>query len=292
MKLTIYKGFDAAFLDALHEDPLVDGAAAEKKNVLSFDKKTKKKLDIALLEMDSDDSYWMTYEEYTIIKTRVDEAVLDDGLQLIMFRNNIYPDYYPIGFEVSADLEKEIARALNTDSTATSSEECQSFLAVYNSLISVDGKLYGSFYNFEYDRDASIPVKDYYPSRITVEDGHTAGEYNVFLNEDVETYLRDLSKIMETHPNIVGLKSTEGLASKRMQNSLQTYCVANNIRLVKYYEVLPEDAEREQELIAIAKEDIGIVDFSGFRNIKFYKNLSSTRIRILIKRLWNCPKGK
>lgn len=272
MQLIIYKGFDTAFLSALHEAPLVDGPIAEKMNVLLFDKKTKKKLDIALLGMEPTDVFWATYEEYSAIKTRVDEAIIDDGLQITLFRNNLFPDYYPIPFEISAELEREIFKALNTDSTAESSEECQRFLSIYNSLLSIDGTLYGGFYNYEYDRNENTTVNDFYPSRITIEDGHAVGEYNVFLNEDIETFLRDMTNIKAEHPAVIGLKSTDGLASKRMQNSLQAYCVANGVRLVKFYESLPESAEREQELIKIASEDIGIAGFSGFRNIKFYKN--------------------
>ena len=65
---------------------------------------------------------------------------------------------------------------------------------------------------------------------------------------------------------------TEGLVSKRILLSLKAYCVANNIRIVKFHEQLDEDIEMEQELIDIAKNDIHITDFKGFRSIKFYKN--------------------
>jgi len=57
-----------------------------------------------------------------------------------------------------------------------------------------------------------------------------------------------------------------------MQASLQAYCVINNIRLVKFHEILPVDKAMEDELMKIAKNDIGIVGFTGFRKIKFYKN--------------------
>lgn len=48
--------------------------------------------------------------------------------------------------------------------------------------------------------------------------------------------------------------------------------MANNIRLVKFHEYLEDDAQMEQELIDIARNDVHIANFTGFRSIKFYKN--------------------
>ena len=272
MELKIYKGFDADFLSQIEDSPLVDNAIELKRNVLLFDKKTRKQLDIALLGLEDGESAWLTYEEYTLIKTRIDEAMSEDGLKIFFYRNNIYPDYYPIPFALNDELAQEINKAINTDSTVGSSDECQRFLTVYNTLVMVDGVYYGGFYNYEYESNEKAPINDYYPTLIKIEDSQDIGEYNVFLNEDIDTYLRDLSQIMKIKPSIIGLKSTDGLASKRMQYSLQAYCVTNGIRIVKFHETLPEDAAKEKELIEIAKNDIGIDGFTGFRNIKFYKN--------------------
>ena len=43
MKLKIYKGFETSFLEKLDETPLIEGNVASKVDVLSFDKKTRKK---------------------------------------------------------------------------------------------------------------------------------------------------------------------------------------------------------------------------------------------------------
>ena len=77
---------------------------------------------------------------------------------------------------------------------------------------------------------------------------------------------------MVIKPNIIGLNSTKGMASDRIQASLQSYCLANGIRLINYHEILPENAEKEKKLIDIARNDIGLENFINFRNIKFYKN--------------------
>lgn len=272
MKLVVYKGFDEEFLSMVKEEPLVDGTIATKLNVLEFDKKTRKQLDMALISLEESDEVWVTYSEYTLIKNRVDDAIEEDGLELIIFTNNLYPDYYPLPFELTTDLIDEIEKNLNSDSTDDCSKECQRYLTIYNTLVNVDGVYYGSFYNYEYEKNDAIVSKPYYLNQIVIEDAQVKSDIDIFVNEDVDTYLRDLARIIELKPSVIGLKMTEGLVSKRIVLSLQAYCVANNIRLVKFHEYLEDDAQMEQELIDIARNDVHIANFTGFRSIKFYKN--------------------
>ena len=272
MKLTVYKGFDKDFLGHINETPLIEGDIAQKKNVLLYDKKMRKKLDMALLALEDDDSAWITYEEYSLIKNRIDDAIEEDGLQLIIYRNNLYPDYYPVEFSMEEDLIREIIDTLNGDRNADQSPECRRFIAIYNALVDADGVLYGGFYNFEYENDEKITVTDFYPQNIIVEDSHDKSEYDIFLNEDIDTYLRDLVRISNVKPRVISLKSTNGATAQRMQHSLHAYCVRNGIRLINFNEKLPEDVTLEAEFIDIAKNDIGIENFEGFRTIKFYKN--------------------
>lgn len=152
MKLVVYKGFNEEFLSMVKEEPLVDGTIATKLNVLEFDKKTRKQLDMALISLEESDEVWVTYSEYTLIKNRVDDAIEEDGLELIIFTNNLYPDYYPLPFELTTDLIDEIEKNLNSDSTDDCSKECQRYLTIYNTLVNVDGVYYGSFYNYEYEK--------------------------------------------------------------------------------------------------------------------------------------------
>lgn len=272
MRLTVYKGFSPEFLKKLDGQPLLENEIEDKYNVLTFDKKLRKKLDMALLSLEEDDDVWATYEEFTLVKNRIEDAVSEDGLELVVYKNNLYPDYFPIRFEISDELLSEINNSLNGNCDEDISEECQRYTAIYNSIMSVDGILFGSFYNFEYEREENIKVSDYYPSNIIVGDGHEDNQFNIFVNEDVETYLRDLMRIKNQKPSVIGLRTTDGVASKRIVLSLEAYCVANNIKLVNFYEKLPEEIELENELIDIAKNDIGINGFVEFRKIPFYKN--------------------
>ncbi|NCB98834.1 MAG: hypothetical protein EOM36_10805, partial [Bacteroidia bacterium] len=272
MKLIVYKGFDTAFLEALEVAPLIEGPIESRKNVLLYDSKISKKLDLALLGLEDGDEAWILYEEYSLLKASIENAIDRYGLKLKIFRNNLYPDYYPITFEMGEDLVQEIMNALNDISDTTTSSECQKFIAVYNTLSSIDGMNYGGFYNYEYEQSTKIEIVEFFPKNIRIEESQESCDYNIFLNEDIDTYLRDFTRISETKPQTVGLKSTAGEASNRFQMSLQAYCVHKGIRLLNFHEMLPADKKREDELISIAKEDIGIANFQEFRKIKFYKN--------------------
>ena len=272
MKITIYKGFDADFLNKVDAEPLFDCPIEAKINVLLFDKKARKQLNMALLSMEENDEAWITYEEFSIIKSGIENAVAEDGLKLEIFTNNLYPDYYPIPFAITDELADEIEHNLNTDSIEECSDECQRYLAVYNTLLNIEGEYFGSFYNYEYEKEEKINTNPFYSSVISIGDGQESGDFDVFINEDVETYLRDLARIKTIKPSIVGVRTTDGPVSKRILLSLQAYCLANNIRLIHFHEQLEEDLEMEQELVSIAQNDIKIAGFKSFRPIRFYKN--------------------
>ncbi len=272
MRINVYKGFDTAFLETVEQPPLIDIPISQKKNVLLYDKKIRKQLDIALLSLDDDATSWITYEEYTLIKKRIDDAIEEEGLQLVIYRNNLYPDYYPIEFEISPEDSREIIETINGDRNTAQSLSCQNYLAIYNSLVDADGVFYGGFYNYEYFRDDGVAVKDYYPQNCLIEKPVVQSQYDVFLNEDIDTYLRDLTSIIRLKPDIVSVKSTNGELSKRAQKSLQAYCLYHGIRLIEYQEKTPEDKRLDSELKAIAKDVIKIDGFEEFRKIKFYKN--------------------
>lgn len=272
MKIDVYKGFDGCFLEHIDALPLIEEPIIEKKNVLLFDKQKRKRLNAALLLLDEEDSAWITYEEYSLIKKRIDDAIEEDGLKVTIYRNNLYPDYFPVEFDMSNDLVTEIIETLSGDRNSEQSEECQRFIAIYNSLVDANGVLFSGFYNYEYGNADSIKVVDFYPQILNIEDSSDSSDYDLFLNDDIDTYLRDFTKIIEKKPRVVSLRSTNGDIAKRLQRSLKAYCLRYGIRLINFNERLLEEVQFEQELIDIAKNDIMIEGFEQFRTIQFYKN--------------------
>lgn len=272
MTLTIYKGFALDFIENINKKPLIDIDKKDMVDVLRFDKKIRVELEIALISLSDEDDVWITYEEYSLIKNRVDEAIKEDGLKVVLIKNNIYPDYYPIPFSIDENLIDEIVSVLNGSVLSDITGLCKRFFKVYNEFLIINGAPYGSFYNYEYDRESVICLLDYYNSVNDIENTNDKWDYNVFLNDDIKTYLCDLANIAALKPSIVAVKSASGYISKRMQASLQSFCALNHIKLVEFHENISSYTEIEECLYDIAKNDIGIAGFEEFRKIKFYKN--------------------
>lgn len=272
MELIVYKGFKSDFLASVNIEPLVKNELRKKRDVLTFNKKYRDQLAIALISLHDNESAWVTYEEFSLIKNRVEDAIEDDGLELIIIKNNLYPDYYPIEFEISPDLVSEISSVINGDTNNAPSEDCQRFLLVYNALTDVEGTLFCSFYNYEYDQTSKVFTKDYYPVNLNIEDDHIKSDYTVFINDDVDTYLRDLNRIKKISPSVIAVKSTESTVAARIENSLKAYCLLNGMKLIAFTEKLPEDLSLEEKLIEIAQNDLNIQGFQSFRKIRFYKS--------------------
>ena len=272
MKLIIYKGFDEKFLSNIQTEPLVNNEITKKRNVLLFDKNTIKKLAGSLLMMEDNEERWVTYEEYSLIRNRVDDQIRDFDMKVTIIKNNLYPDYYELPFEVSDDLAIEIDGVIEKAKTTNVSQDCSNYLAVYNSIYSAGGKYYGGFYNFEFENDKGYKVEEYYPRTMEIEDSNEQPDYTVFVNNDIDAYLQDLNEVIIRDCKIIEYKGVEGLVTTRIKNSLIAYCQQKSIRVINCTEGLNKKDEEEQELIRIAQEVVKIPNFKEFRKIRFYKN--------------------
>lgn len=272
MILTVYKGFEIEFLQQIQDKPLLENDIYCKIDVINFNKNYRKQLAIALWSLKEDDSVWITYEEYSLIYKNVEDLMIEDDLTLKIIKNNLYPEYYPIEFTISNNLALEIEDALSKSLIKTLNKDCENYLKVYNSLSKINNKYYGSFYNYEYDYRDNVICQNFYPYEINMDILCNNIDYTLSINEDIEMYLRELDRIKKVHPSKIGFNSTKGEVAKRIQKSLQAYCVYNGISLVYYHEKLQEEIQLEEELKYIANNDIHINGFEKFRDILFYKN--------------------
>ena len=273
MELLVYKGFDEAFLSLLTDRPLVENDIYKKINVLQFDKSFRRQLQKALLSLEEGDKAWITYEEYALIKRDVDNAMDVDGVQVTIYINNLYPDYYPISFDISDEVVSDIKANLDSNSMEKGlSEACIRYFDIYANLVEIDGTFFGSFYNYEYDQGLAVRVSSYYQNYQEIKSTEERTDIDIYINEDIETYLRDLSRIKTINPSVIGVKQGKGIASERILKSLQSYCSEYGISLVNFNESLGNSPNIREDLIDIAKNDMGIDNFQGFRHIKFYKD--------------------
>ncbi len=273
MELKIYKGFPIDFLKKLDiNDALIPGDLSGKLNVLSFDMKLKKKLDASLTLLDENDSKWVTYEEYTLIRDRVSLSVVDYGLKATVIVNNLTADVFPLPFKLDEKVFNEVKQAENSEKKESLSDDAKKIFDVYSSLLLVDDTYYGTFYNFEYDKSNKAGSVNYYPTDIAIKNIKMESDLSIYINDDLESYLRILGRIIKEEPKTISIRDTGTRASKRIVDSLYAFCKKTGIQVLTYYEELKKDDPIVQELINIAKNDLKIPGFQSFRDIKFYKN--------------------
>ena len=273
MKINVYKGFPLEILAGITEKPLIDGDISERKNVTAYNRQLKRKIDAAVLSMNEDETKWMLYEEYAFAKDRIELAVSDYGLEIVVYKNNLLPDYYPIEFDIPQQLMDEILESQNNiDFRADRSEACRVFQDVFSAFVNISGKHYGSYYNYEYEQSSRIKVIEYYPDHNSILSTVQSTDYDLIINDDIETYIRELIQIHNCNAKSVSLRSTNSIISKRIESSFMTYAYYNGISVYTYHEELNEHSKMMEDLIDIAKNDIGIPGFKEFRKIKFYKD--------------------
>lgn len=269
MKLLVYKGFSKDFLLNIKEKPLAENNIENKKRVLYFNDDLRRQMRLSLFSLGKNSEIWVTYEEFAFIKDEIDLAVKNDGLKIIVYVNNLLPGYYPIEDDLSDEFLKEIDLYSNSDKEKITSKECERFFKIYNSISIIDKTVFASFYNDEYGHGDVI---EYFPNEININETKE-DMLTVYLNDDIDGYLRSLFKIVELKPSQICYKSTNGVVSSRILESLKAFCLHNSINLFsKTEEISNESVDINTELKEIACKDIGIPNFKEFRTIKFYKN--------------------
>ncbi len=272
MKINVYKGFPQSYLEKIRELPLVDSSCVEKVNVPAFDRKYRKSIDIAVLSLEDEDVRWMTYEEYAFAHDRIDLTVTEENLEVCIYRNNLLPDYYPLPFEMDPALQEEVLRQLNEDSVRNLSDECKQLLSVYSDIEPINGKLYGSFYNYEYEKTGKIKSLDYYPCSLQMQVSKVKGDVDILINDDIPSYLRSYEELLSASPSMVTVRRTNSELSKRVELTLIAYCQKNGITICSYHEPIGMNNPRMAELNEIAANVIKIPKFTSFRNIRFYRD--------------------
>ena len=272
MRINVYKGFAEESLAKLQESPILDMPFSERTNVLKYDKKLRKKIDLAIMSMGDTETRWMTYEEYAFVRERIELHIDEDDLEVCIYRNNLLPDYYPLPFEIEPELLDEILNHLNNDTTEPTSEACTLVLSIYSAITDVDEKLFGCYYNYEYEKSGKTKSIDYYPSTLDVPISIIKGDYDLMINDDIDSYLRDYLHIQKQKPSSITMRKSNTELSKRLAESLIAFCQREEIQLFHYHEPIGENNPRMDALINIAKSVICIPNFKAFRDIRFYKD--------------------
>ena len=269
MKLLVYKGFDCTFLEKIEYLKLFDNCTIDKINVMLFDNKYKKKLEMNLLCMDEEDTKWITYEEFILINNAIYNSIENYNLDVEIIINNMYPDCYPILFEISDDLKNKIIEHNNFKNI--DDEKINKIFSVYSEVFFIDDFPYGTFMNFEY-YSALKKTKYYaYNEKFKMVD-EFKNVFEIDINNNLQLYLASLSLIQKDKPKEITFVFSKGLVSDRIKESLIVFCELNNISIIKYSNDLIRQKDLYDDLIDIAKNVIKIPNFNKFRELTFYKN--------------------
>ena len=139
------------------------------------------------MSLEEDESRWMTYEEYAFVRERVELHIDEDDLEVCIYRNNLLPDYYPIPFEIGPELLTEILNHQNNDTTEQVSDECSQILSIYSTIVDIGGRIFGCYYNYEYEKTGKTKVIDYYPYTMNVPSSVIKGDYDLMINDDIDS---------------------------------------------------------------------------------------------------------
>lgn len=273
MLLKIYKGFDSEFYKNITFKSLVDGSINERVNVLSYNKNFILKLSAALLAMKDDDVRWITYDEFSLVKDAVLYSINLLGLNVEFIINNMLPDVYKLNFALDDEIYLAYTKSKeNIAQLSSHGNEIESLVNIFNDIAYVNNVYYGTYYNYEYDKIPNAKVINYYPQGEVQEYIGQDVDYSIFANEDIAGFLEDYEKIIELQPKIISFNSTHGQVSKRIKAALLAFARANNIQVVSASNILQNESVNLEDLKSIAKNDIKIPNFKGFRELEFYKD--------------------
>lgn len=270
MKLYVYKGFDVSFLSNINENPLIDSDVNQKTNYLKIDV-NKVAMDI-ISKSSSEGNYWMTYEEYQAGANAINYI---PNKEIVILKNNIYPDIYPIYTEVSEELYKEYLDNVDEVTKVTNvSNEFKVFKSFYNSLEKIGDSFFVTYYNDEYNNYKIDDVKDYYANDLVIansNDGQVI-DFEVTISDDMVNYIECIETIEANNYKNVGIKEiVSNETSNRIKNSLLTFAKINNITVYNSNSFAEKPSEIRNEINSIANELLAPNTYIP-NPLDFYKN--------------------
>lgn len=283
MKLTIYKGFGVDFYNNLNEEALVDNDILERLDVRKFEKKYSDDLQIAIIQKEG--NYWITYEEYAFIKGFIEQRALNKELELIVIKNNIYPDIYPIPYIVSKNVLEEIEDNLEDNIEKKMSSITERLSKIYSNLIEINGKNYVTYYNDEIDNEVIKDIIPYYNQKITIGKMQEDVDYIITITNELEDFIKNIDEIKLHNFKKIGIEmSCNTITSRKIKEAYQTYFSINkkNVKLFEYSEKIKEKETIIERFEEIAKNVIKIPNFKKFREISFYENIDFSRDTVKI----------
>lgn len=270
MLVTIYKGFNAEFLERLTYNPLIDTSIDDKLDIKKFTNDYKKRLKIALITIEND--AWITYQEFLAFEKTLIAGYEDQDYDLKIIRNNILFDYFPL---TNCSDTSEVFRLLNySDDESLKHSEESIYCNYYNDFFDIDGIVYGHLNEPAHSK--VIITEDYYPvgtsehllpsQYIEVEN-----EQILYINEDIEKYLKFISRNTNKEKASIRYQCSNNAVALKLRNSFLSWCELYQIKAFEVDEQPDVEIPAFDDLKKIAVNTLRIPGFTEFRELTFYK---------------------
>lgn len=276
MKVIVYKGFNERFLENVGEEALVDTKIEDKINILKIDDDYGEEIQLSVLQKrNNTDSYWITYEEFTVAYDYLILRASEGKLDIEIIDNNIYPSMYPIKIEINDSIyDRYVANKENIDEHEKD-ETVEKINKFYSNLLKIDGNYFASYNNYEMQYNSDIKnIKKFYDEEIVEENSYEC-DYLVKIGDDIGDYLGFItsSQFLQSE-KIAYTMYCETEVSKMILASLKALIKYNKkSQLYKFIGTYDTDESLNKELKNIAENIMKIDNFS-FRPLSFYKNPS------------------
>ena len=267
MKIIVYKGFGAEFLSGLNEKPLTAFTNAEKLDPLFLAGKTRK-MKLALygwLEQNDCDAY-ITYEEFSLIQNDIISEKESGNLDIEFVQNNYFPSLYPLNFV----LDEKVFEEIESENTSIDySAEAKAVMAVFESVVKVGDRYYGSYCNIEETQIGIGKIKKYYKGINISKDQNLIEDAVYFVTDDATSYIEFLQQIEKAKPQVIGFRPRETVSGRNIVDSLLVFAALNNVKVIKTRQLTKQEATLNEEILEIMKEVYG---YTEFRNLRFYSD--------------------
>lgn len=268
-KINVYKGFSPTFLNELEISPCISNSLVDKFNYKKYDDEYKEKFikNVA----DNFQECWITYEEFEFMYEYLEIMAKMGMVELIIYRNNIFPEIYPLYFSLN---ESDLERIFNEKETITKEERnYEKFYDIYNDIFDVNGKYYISYSNRECENPYIKEIINFYDtSRFEISENEEA-EYNVDISDDLTRFIYHYNNILENRYNKISYSlNCNTQNANRCLEALKAFLVSKKINILfKKNEERKEIQKLRNELKNVGNKMFKIDNFE-FRTLEFYKN--------------------
>ncbi len=272
MKLIVYKGFNFDYIKNKGLTPLVDNNIEDKYDFNKLNNKYKNLISMSLLSnIDNDESYFLTYEEFELAFDYIMQMVEDNDICVSIVNNNIYSEYYPLLVNMTDELyEKYEKNKEDSNELKEIDKDVEALDKIYSDVYKYNESYYVAYYNYEYiNANISEIINEVNMAEISSDESDY--EYIVDIGNDYERYIEHINEIIENnYKKIVFKKICLTSISDNILKSLRAFCKENDIVLAELKTDYTKITPVKEELLSIAKNVLKRENFD-FRNIKFYK---------------------